>query len=222
MTLHVSNLAAEVQRPSKAGFSTYRLFFKRVIDLFLVIISAPIVLPVILVLAFLVAVLTGGRPFYSQLRVGRNGKAFRMWKLRTMVENADALLENYLKQNPEARAEWNKTQKLKKDPRVTSVGCMMRKTSLDELPQLFNVFNGTMSLVGPRPMMVGQEEIYHGQAYYALRPGITGFWQISDRNHCGFADRVAYDTAYYSEMSFTTDLRILWRTVGVVLRATGY
>ena len=172
-------------------------------------------------MALLVA-LDGHNPFYSQLRVGKDGKHFRMWKLRTMVHNADVLLESYLDRYPEARAEWDSTQKLKNDPRITFVGRLLRKSSMAELPQLFNVLNGTMSLVGPRPMMVNQQNTYTGHAYYRLRPGITGLWQVSDRNHCKFIGRVQYDEQYDKTLSLKTDLRVLFLTVAVVLRGTGY
>ena len=230
MTIHFSNTIADDKsragtgfEPSeRATFRPYQDFFKRFLDVTLVVLSAPFVLPLIMLLAVLVVLLTGGRPFYKQLRIGKNGAPFRMWKLRTMVKNADVELETYLQQNPDAQAEWDATQKLKQDPRITKIGRMLRRTSLDELPQLFNVFNGTMSLVGPRPMMVEQERIYPGDAYYVLRPGITGLWQISDRNNCRFEDRVSYDDTYSSTLSLKTDLRILCQTVGVVLRATGH
>lgn len=230
MTLHVPNLSTEVQTNAKTHFAPqtatsaglYRNFVKRLIDMFLVLLAAPIVLPLIAVLAVLVAILTGGKPFYSQLRVGKSGQHFRMWKLRTMIKNADAELQGYLEKNPEARREWESTQKLKSDPRITPVGRLLRKSSMDELPQLFNVLNGTMSLVGPRPMMVEQKPYYGGQAYYRLRPGITGLWQVSDRNDCDFGDRVAYDDQYDQILSFKTDMSILLRTVTVVLRATGH
>ncbi|MEL6886431.1 MAG: sugar transferase [Pseudomonadota bacterium] len=229
MTLHVSNLSTDAQaelhtpavRRSTAPFGPYGRFFKRLIDLTLVLLSAPFVLPLILLLALAIA-LTGNAPFYTQQRVGRGGVPFRMWKLRTMVNNADQHLESYLAQSPEARAEWDQMQKLKNDPRITPLGRLLRKASMDELPQLFNVFNGTMSLVGPRPMMVGQEKDYFGQAYYELRPGITGLWQVSDRNECCFQDRVAYDTTYSRQMSLKTDVSILLKTLGVVWRGTGY
>lgn len=229
MTLHVSNLSTDVPAESQSqavvavpgSSGPYKMFFKRLMDLTLVLMSTPFVLPVILFLALAVA-LTGNMPFYTQQRVGRNGKAFRMWKLRTMVKNADQHLESYLRRNPEARREWDTTQKLKNDPRITPFGKLLRKTSIDELPQLFNVLNGTMSLVGPRPMMVGQEDYYHGRAYYEMRPGITGLWQVSDRNECSFQGRVAYDNAYYRDITLKTDARILFQTVGVVCRATGH
>ena len=126
---------------------------------------------------------------------------FRLWKLRSMVVDADRKLEEYLCANPAARAEWDETQKLKDDPRITAAGRLIRKTSLDELPQLWNVLIGDMSLVGPRPMMPQQAELYPGRDYYRLRPGLTGLWQISDRNATSFAARAAYDAEYSRQMS---------------------
>ena len=194
--------------------------FKPMFEITLVLLAAPIVVPVIALLAFLV-MLGGGAPFYSQWRLGRGGKAFRMWKLRSMVPNADQMLEGYLATNPAARSEWDLTQKLRHDPRITKVGHLIRKTSIDELPQLWNVLKGDMSIVGPRPMMVDQQKIYPGTAYYALRPGITGFWQTSVRNESSFADRAQFDTDYLRQMSFLTDFRVMLRTVRVVVNGTG-
>lgn len=230
MTLYLTDLNADVQakpvigpaprhRPAPKG--VYRAIFKRILDLALVLVTAPFSVPLILVLALLVMT-DGSRPFYTQTRVGRNGRTFRLWKLRTMVPDADRILEAYLARNPAARLEWDATQKLRQDPRVTRVGRFLRKTSLDELPQLFNVLNGTMSLVGPRPMMVEQKAFYPGTAYYRLRPGITGLWQISDRNDCDFVGRGPYDEKYDRILSLWTDLGVLFRTVFVVLRGTGY
>jgi lipopolysaccharide/colanic/teichoic acid biosynthesis glycosyltransferase len=145
-----------------------------------------------------------------------------MWKLRSMVAGADAALESYLASDPVARAEWDSTQKLKSDPRITRFGRVLRKSSLDELPQLWNVLLGDMSLVGPRPMMPSQQEIYPGQAYYRLRPGITGPWQVSRRNESTFADRARFDEHYEETLSFKTDVGLLIGTVRVVMRATGY
>lgn len=206
-------------RPRAAG--AYRRVLKPAVDVTLVLLAAPVWMPVVLLAALLV-MRDGHFPFYSQWRVGRGGRAFRMWKLRSMVVDADACLEAHLAADPEARAEWDSTQKLKHDPRVTAVGRTLRKTSLDELPQLFNVLTGDMSLVGPRPMMVDQRDLYHGTSYYRLRPGLTGFWQISNRNECRFVDRVRFDDAYNRAVSPRTDVAVLWRTVAVVLRGTGY
>ncbi len=145
-----------------------------------------------------------------------------MLKLRTMVPNADEIFEDYLANNPEAREEWDSTQKLKNDPRITKFGRILRKSSLDELPQLWNVLTGEMSLVGPRPMLPVQRELYPGLAYYALRPGITGPWQVSDRNTVEFSKRAEFDREYYVQMSFATDIGLLFKTVGVVFKGTGY
>ncbi|MFW2545552.1 sugar transferase [Primorskyibacter sp. 2E107] len=198
----------------------YRDVFKRIMDTTLVLLISLPVLLVLLPIAFLIS-RDGASPLYFQKRVGRNGRIFYMWKLRSMVPNAHALLEAHLAANPEARAEWDRDQKLKNDPRITRVGRFIRKTSLDELPQLVNVLTGDMALVGPRPMMVEQQELYPGSAYYALRPGITGFWQISVRNESSFADRAKFDTEYLRKVSVMTDLAVMLRTVKVVLKGTG-
>lgn len=199
----------------------YRRSLKRVLDCTLVLVAAPFVAPLILIIALVVR-LDGGPAFYSQERIGRNGRIFRIWKLRSMKVGADALLEAHLAADPAARAEWTSTQKLKDDPRITPVGRPIRKVSLDELPQVWNVLRGDMSLVGPRPMMPEQAPLYPGVAYYRLRPGLTGFWQIRDRNRTTFAGRAAYDTRYAERLSLLTDLRVLAATVRVVLRGTGY
>lgn len=199
----------------------YSGFGKRLIDLALVLAALPFWAPLVAVFALLVA-RDGHSPFYLQDRVGRDGRVFRMIKLRSMVKNADALLEAHLAAHPDARAEWNATQKLKNDPRITGLGRLIRKASVDELPQLINVLKGDMSLVGPRPFMTSQRDLYHGEGYYKLRPGLTGFWQISDRNECDFVQRVDFDDAYERAVSFKTDLSVLVRTVTVVLRGTGY
>ena len=193
---------------------------KRLLDIALVSLTAPVVVLVVALLALVVA-LEGGNPFYFQQRVGRGGRIFRMWKLRSMVVDADARFEDYLTANPEARREWDVNQKLAHDPRITKVGRILRKTSLDELPQLWNVLLGDMSLVGPRPMMPSQQALYPGQAYYRLLPGITGPWQVSKRNQSTFADRANYDQDYENTLSFATDINLLFKTVRVVLHGTG-
>ncbi|WP_425074365.1 sugar transferase [Sagittula sp. S175] len=198
----------------------YRDSLKRALDVTLVLLAALPVLMITAVFAVLVA-LDGNNPFYTQTRVGRNDRAFRMWKLRSMVPNADALLEAHLSANPDARAEWDRDQKLRHDPRITPIGRLIRKTSIDELPQLWNVLIGDMSLVGPRPMMPSQKPIYPGTAYYSLRPGITGFWQTSVRNESSFAERARFDSDYLRDISFGTDLRVLLKTVRVVIHGTG-
>ena len=199
----------------------YRNGGKRVLDVALVLLAAPILLMTVAILAVFVA-RDGGQPFYSQARVGRNGRVYRMWKLRSMVKDADSRLEAHLAANPEARAEWDSTQKLKQDPRITRFGQLLRRSSLDELPQFWNVFTGEMSIVGPRPMMPCQQAIYPGAAYYRTRPGITGSWQVTDRNESSFAQRAGFDHDYERSISLLGDIRIILSTFRVVMRGTGY
>lgn len=217
--IHTANLALAPSASFKP--QPYRKFGKRFLDVTLCLLSAPFALLLIGMLALLVA-RNGGQPFYRQDRVGQDGRLYQMWKLRSMVPNAKEKLEAHLAQNAAARAEWNKDQKLKSDPRVTPIGALLRRASLDELPQLWNVFKGDMSLVGPRPMMPEQQNLYPGRDYYDLRPGITGSWQVSDRNESSFAERATFDTAYNRKISLGEDIRILAATVRVVLKATGY
>lgn len=214
-------------KPVRAVFASapalprnYQALGKRVLDVFLVLMMAPMVMLVVGVMA-VIGALDGKSPFYLQKRVGRNGQIFKMVKMRSMIPNAEAVLADYLSQNPEARREWNAHQKLSNDPRITRFGHLIRRTSLDELPQLLNVLKGEMSLVGPRPMLCEQRAIYPGTEYYAMRPGITGYWQTSVRNESEFRDRAKFDAAYFHDQSFMTDLKVLLATVGVVLKATG-
>ena len=229
MTLHVTDLKTDtrvrgrvnLEMRSDVSGAFYKNYIKRALDVLAILIFLPIVGPLIAIIALFVA-LDGSNPFYSQLRVGKNGKHFRLWKIRTMTRDADDRLESYLQSNAAARAEWDLHQKLKHDPRITKLGRYLRKVSLDELPQLVNVLSGSMSLVGPRPMMIDQEKYYYGSAYYRLTPGITGLWQISDRNECSFVDRVKFDEKYDQTLSFATDFSTLLQTVKVVFRGTGY
>ncbi|RKF15366.1 sugar transferase [Roseovarius spongiae] len=214
------------RRPSGArarrtgGF--YRGVGKRTLDILFVLLSAPIALLLIGISAALLWV-EGGAPFYRQDRLGRDGRVFRILKLRTMVRDADASLADHLANDPALRVEWETTQKLKNDPRITRVGSILRKSSLDELPQLWNVLLGEMSVVGPRPMMVDQLPLYgDAEHYFALRPGITGLWQVSKRNEGLFSLRVALDAEYDRSLSLAQDLKVLFLTVGAVLKRTGY
>jgi len=211
---------APAQHVSRTAPGLYRSVVKRVLDLAAVAVLALPVSLVIAVLAFLVAK-DGKSPFYIQKRIGKNGREFSMLKLRSMVPNAESVLQDYLSGNAEARAEWDEKQKLLSDPRITPIGHLIRKTSLDELPQLWNVLRGEMSLVGPRPMMPCQQELYPGVSYYEMRPGITGLWQVSERNETSFAQRAQYDNLYHRELSFRSDISVMLKTVEVVLRAKG-
>ncbi|MGB3555755.1 MAG: sugar transferase [Jannaschia sp.] len=217
------NTFSQLADPALSPWFGQRLYErrgKRALDFLAILLLLPIILPLVLILGAFV-MLDGRGPFYSQMRVGRSGREFRMWKLRTMVPDADARLASALDICPATRAEWDRDQKLADDPRITPLGRFLRRTSLDELPQLLNVMLGDMSLVGPRPMLPSQRDIYPGHAYYRLRPGLTGSWQISDRNRTPFAARAEFDLAYERALSAGLDLRILLATTGVVLRATG-
>jgi lipopolysaccharide/colanic/teichoic acid biosynthesis glycosyltransferase len=198
----------------------YRGYVKRTIDIGLVVLALPIVIPTVLILALLIA-LDGGTPVFRQKRLGRGGKVFTMMKLRTMQVDAEARLREHLSRNDKAHAEWAAFQKLENDPRVTRIGQFLRRSSLDELPQLWNVLIGDMSLVGPRPMLPEQRHLYPGEAYYTMRPGVTGLWQVSDRNTSTFARRADFDAVYERSLSFATDIRVLAATFSVVLRCTG-
>ncbi len=229
MTVHLNDIDDNLNRSStpiglvavQCRPGLYRNGAKRALDVLIVLLSSIVVVPVIAVLAVIIA-LDGKSPFYWNERVGRGGRTFAMLKLRTMVPNADRQLEKHLAADPAARAEWEATQKLKRDPRITAVGRYLRKLSLDELPQMWNVLVGDMSIVGPRPMMPSQRELYPGTAYYSLRPGITGPWQVSDRNQCTFAQRADYDREYDLSLCLATDVRLVLSTVSVVLKGTGY
>ena len=221
MSIGQGGYAEESALLRRRGGPAYAVGLKRAFDLMLLALVSLPALTLVLVLAAAIA-RDGHWPFYVQQRLGRGRRVYRMWKLRTMHPGADALLGAYLAENPEAAAEWGHAQKLKADPRITPLGRLLRKSSLDELPQLWNVARGEMSFVGPRPIMVGQRHLYPGQDYYELRPGLTGPWQVSDRNECSFEDRARFDSVYATQLSFLTDLRLLAQTVRVVLRGTGY
>jgi len=208
--------------PEGAGsHELYARVGKRLLDLTLTLLTLPIALPIILLCAAALWI-EGGQPFYWQARLGQGGRIFQMMKLRTMVRNADALLAEYLANDPAMRDEWNTNQKLRKDPWITAVGHFLRATSLDELPQLWNVLKGEMSLVGPRPMMPEQLPLYgDASCYLAVKPGITGLWQVSTRNEKGFSYRAQVDAVYCRTLSLGRDLMLIFRTVGVMARRTG-
>lgn len=229
MTIHIDDptrlqgvsISEVIPTQSTRKLDLYTGFGKRALDILIVLLTAPVTFPLMLLMAVAVS-LDGGAPLYVQKRIGRNGRVFNMLKFRTMVPNADARLEAYLEAHPEARHEWTHSQKLRHDPRITSIGALLRKCSLDELPQIFNVLLGHMSLIGPRPMMVDQAGMYPGRAYYWVRPGISGLWQVTDRNDTAFTARAQYDDRYFYNMSFINDCVIILKTFVVVLRGTGY
>jgi exopolysaccharide production protein ExoY len=165
-----------------------------------------------------------GRPIlFGHYRVGRGGQLFRCLKFRTMVRDAQPVLERLLRESPAAREQWEREQKLDDDPRVTSIGRLLRRTSLDELPQLFNVLRGDMALVGPRPITVPELERYGATRWHYLNvlPGMTGLWQVSGRNDVSYDERVLLDRSYVERHGLLADVAILLRTVKVVLARDG-
>lgn len=196
---------------------------KRICDVVLSGMALVIFAPVILLLWAMIR-LDGGPGFYTQTRVGRNGRRFHCWKLRTMIVDAESALERLCEKQPLIAQEWRDHQKLHKDPRITRVGAFLRASSLDEIPQIWNVFRGDMSIVGPRPFMDGQKNIYDSLgsfAYYSVRPGITGPWQVYGRSKTLFADRVPFDVAYCHDIRFWTDMALILKTCAVIFRRTG-
>lgn len=179
--------------------------------------------PIYLLVAALVWFNMGRPVHYWQHRLGAGGKAFRFYKFRSMVHNSDDVLEEHLSRNDMARTEWSIYQKLEQDPRITPLGNIIRRTSLDELPQFWNVLIGDMSLVGPRPCMERQRTLYGDKwmHYCAVRPGITGLWQVSGRNRLSFAQRVDLDVQYVNNWSLWLDIKILLKTFKAVATGAG-
>lgn len=194
---------------------------KRLIDLVMTLPVLIFISPLLITLAILIKLDDGGPVLFKQARLGRHGNTFSMLKFRTMRVGADALLEQYLKQNPDQRREWNKYQKLKADPRITRLGKFLRKSSLDELPQLLNILLGDMSVVGQRPILPVQREAFGGhiEHYERARPGLTGLWQVSGRNALSFEDRARLGTLYAERWSLIGDFKLILKTVPVVLMA---
>ena len=217
--------------PSRAGLPAARgpegLFryrvLKRGLDLLLVLLCLPLLLLVVATIALAIRVTSPGPIFFSHRRIRGHGRFFSMWKFRTMCVNSAEVLENYLAANPDARGEWRKDHKLKYDPRVTRVGEFLRRTSLDELPQIWNVLTGSMSLVGPRPIVAAEVEKY-GEFfadYCLVKPGVTGLWQVSGRSQISYPERVQLDRHYAHHWSLTADVRILCRTLSSVVNQDG-
>jgi exopolysaccharide production protein ExoY len=198
--------------------------FKRTLDIAITIIILAFIFPLLIIIGVLIAT-EKGPIFFGHRRIGRHRKEFLCWKFRTMHPSAERLLAELLARDPVAKAEWVATRKLRQDPRITRVGRFLRATSLDELPQLFNVIRGDMSLVGPRPITLDELSHFYAEdtaaAYLSIRPGITGLWQVSGRGTASYQERVALDLAYARNPSLRGDFRILARTVRVVLSRQG-
>ncbi len=196
---------------------------KRVLDIFVGIFGILFFGPIMLGFAIAIRMSDGGPAVFSQWRRGKNGKMFRCYKLRSMVPDAAERLTNLLATDVNAREEWNLTQKLQNDPRITPIGRFIRRTSIDELPQFFNILKGDMSLVGPRPI-IEKEVPRYGKAisdYDKVRPGLTGLWQISGRSELEYHERVDLDAKYANERTFWGDVKIAAMTLPAVLFSRG-
>ena len=197
---------------------------KRLIDILGGIVGTIVLIPLTIGIAIANLICKDNGPiFYSQYRMGKNGKLFKMYKYRSMVVGADEKLKKYLEENEEARKEYKKYKKLKHDPRVTKVGEFIRKTSLDEFPQFINVLKGDMSLVGPRPYLEREKEDMNGYYKYitTFKPGLTGLWQISGRSDVDFATRIDLDMQYYYNHSLKGDIKILFKTAMKLVKREG-
>jgi exopolysaccharide production protein ExoY len=213
---------AEMSPGIRAGTTNPPLggLLKRIMDLVIAAAALVLAAPVMIVVALLIRVTAGGPAVFSHSRVGFGGKPFNCYKFRSMVANSEEVLKAYLEANPHVGREWEETHKIRNDPRVTSLGWMLRKSSLDELPQLFNIIRGDMSCVGPRPIVTDELNRYgdHLGEYLRTRPGLTGLWQVSGRSSMDYASRVALDSQYVRNWSIWLDMVILFRTVFAVLR----
>lgn len=195
---------------------------KRVIDLVLGAIGLVLSLPLFAIIALLIKLDSPGPVLYRHERIGRGGRSIRIWKFRTMVHNAEALLDDLVLQDEKLRAEWESNYKLKQDPRVTRIGRLLRRSSVDELPQILNVLKGEMSFVGPRPIVQEEVKFYEGgfELYKKVRPGLSGLWQVSGRSDTSYAYRVSLDEYYIRHWTIWLDLYILTKTAWVVISST--
>jgi len=202
---------------------TYR-FIKRVFDIFVSLIGLLFFIPLLLIVKILfICTKDKGSLFFTQERIGLNGKLFKLYKFRTMHIDADKTLKQLLDENPELKKEYKRNKKLKNDPRITKIGNLLRKTSLDEYPQIFNIFTGKMSLIGNRPYLP-REKKDMGKYYSAIvstKPGLTGLWQVSGRSNISFKERLKLEKYYSNHCSFKMDIKIFFKTVKVILSGLG-
>lgn len=200
-------------------------FIKRIIDIIGGLVGIVLLIPMTIVL-YLISIFSKenkGPIFYEQLRVGKNGKYFRIYKFRTMIIGADKILKKYLEENEEARIEFEKNQKLEYDPRITKLGKILRKTSLDEFPQFINVLKGDMSLIGPRPLVEGELDAHNGnhKLYESVKPGITGYWGVNGRSNTTYEERLELEYYYAKNFSFWLDTKIFFKTIISIVKREG-
>jgi exopolysaccharide production protein ExoY len=197
---------------------------KRALDILFSLSALILLSPLFLFIAALIRATSPGKAIYHQKRIGRGGICFNCYKFRTMYENAEIILQEILSQDDEKRKEWSETHKLKNDPRITPVGAFLRRSSLDELPQFWNVLKGDLSVVGPRPVVQEEIDRHFGpkaEKIFSVRPGITGLWQISGRSDTSYSKRIALDECYVEQRSFLTDLKIIALTIPRMISKRG-
>ena len=201
---------------------TLFLACKRTFDIFCSLIGLIMLLPVFFIVSIIIKIDSRGPVFLVQKRIGKNGKEFNFYKFRSMVPNADEVLKELLK-DPKYKKEWNKNQKLEHDPRITKIGKIIRKTSLDEVPQFINVFRGDMSLIGPRPLVEGELDAHNGnhEIYEKVKPGITGWWACNGRSATTYEQRLKLEYYYAENASLSLDIKCIFRTIKAVLFKTG-
>ena len=212
------------------GFATsyplnmfWNVWIKRFMDICIVLFLSILFFPLLLFVIIAIKLGSPGPLLYSHERVGKNGRHFRAYKFRSMVINADEILRELLTHDKKAREEWEQNQKLKNDPRITGIGRIIRKTSLDEVPQFINILKGEMSLIGPRPIVDSEIKKYGEDFHriFSIKPGLTGLWQVSGRSNTNYSDRVSHDTYYLQSWSVWLDIWIICRTIGVIIRGKG-
>jgi undecaprenyl-phosphate galactose phosphotransferase len=208
-------------RPSDPNpYDLIKRAFDILFSLCVLILISPLFLPVALLIKFT----SPGPVFYSQKRIGKDKKPFFFWKFRTMYVNANLLLQELLKKDPNIRREWEKNWKLKEDPRITWIGKFLRKTSLDELPQFWNVLKGDMSIVGPRPALEDEISLHFKEKaakILSVRPGITGLWQVSGRSFLSYSEKIRLNEQYVDTRSFSLDIRLIAKTIFVIFSSKG-
>ena len=214
----------DLKEKIKGKHITYR-FVKRLIDILGGVVGTILLVPITLCVYLARKILKedDGPLFYEQLRIGKNGKKFRLYKFRSMCIDADKKLKKYLEQNEEARKEFEENQKLKDDPRITKIGDFLRKTSLDELPQMINILKGEMSFIGPRPVVDGEIEKYgaNKNKFLSVKPGLTGYWQVNGRSNTTYAERIDMELYYVDNQSLWLDIKIFFKTFISVIKKEG-
>ncbi|ATG41532.1 sugar transferase [Phaeobacter piscinae] len=215
-----SPVGCEQADPRRIGL--YAMIGKRLLDILLALILFPVLTPVIALL-WVISRRDGGPGFFGHARIGKDGTPFTCWKIRTMIHGAEDVLAEHLKTDAKAAQEWARDRKLSRDPRITGLGLFLRRSSLDELPQIWNVLRGDMSFVGPRPIVRCELSKYGSAApiYLSQKPGITGLWQVSGRNDVSYEDRVSFDIDYLARRTFSFDIKLILLTGLSVIARTG-